>query len=115
MNEIFIKLYLDEDVDILVAEIICSKEFYVISTNEMGRKGKSDSQQLKYAVSKKCAIVTHNRVDFEELAKEYFADNKMHYGIIISVQRLPQEISARLLSILNDFTADEMKNQIIYI
>ncbi len=60
-------------------------------------------------------IVTHNRLDFGELAQKYFAESQTHYGIIISVQRLPHEIAERLLKILNDFTADEMTNQIIYI
>ena len=115
MNDIFIKLYLDEDVDILIAELIRSQGFQAATTDELGRKGKSDSQQLEYAVSKQSVIVTHNRLDFEELAQRYFVESRTHYGIIISVQRLPHQIAEQLLKILNDFTADEMKNQIIYI
>ncbi len=115
MNDIFIEFYLDEDVDILIAELIRSQGFQAVTTDEVGRKGKSDPQQLEYAVSRQIVIVTHNRLDFEELAQKYFAESQTHYGIIISVQRLPHEIAERLLKILNDFTADEMTNQIIYI
>lgn len=60
MNELFIKFYLDEDVDVLIAELIRSQNFQAISTNEVGRKGKSDPQQLDYAVNRQNAIVTHN-------------------------------------------------------
>jgi len=115
VNELFIKFYLDEDVDVLIAELVRSQNFQVISTDEVGRKGKSDPQQLEYAVNRRSAIVTHNRVDFEELAQQYFHENQTHYGIVIAVQRPPYEIAERLLRILNDFTADEMTNQIIYI
>jgi predicted nuclease of predicted toxin-antitoxin system len=115
VNELFIKYYLDEDVDVLIAELIRSQKFQATSTDEVERKGKSDPQQLEYAVKQKSVIVTHNRVDFEKLARQYFFDNQTHYGIIIAVQRPPYEIAERLLKILNDFTADEMTNQIIYI
>ena len=115
MNDIFIKLYLDEDVDVLVAELLRSQGFQAITTNEVGRKGEEDPQQLKYAIAQQWAIVTHNRLDFEMLAQQYFADNLTHYGIVIAVQRLPHKIAQLLLKIVNDFTADEMKNQIIYI
>jgi len=115
VNDIFIKLYLDEDVDVLVAELIRSQGFHAITTSEVRRKGEDEPQQLEYAVSRQCAIVTHNRVDFEMLAQQYFADDLTHYEIVIAVQRLPHKITELLLNILNDFTADEMINQIIYI
>jgi predicted nuclease of predicted toxin-antitoxin system len=115
VNDVFVKLYLDEDVDVLVAKLIRSTDFQAVTTDEVGRKGSTDPQQLECAISRQSAIVTHNRLDFEELAQQYFAGGQTHYGVIVSVQRLPQEIAERLLSILNDFTADEMKNQIIYI
>ncbi len=115
MNELFIKLYLDEDVDLFIAELLRAQNFQAVSANEIGRKGKSDAEQLKYAVSESYVILTHNRVDFEELAQDYFFDNLTHHGIIISVQRPPHEITKKLLEVLNDFTADEMINQIVYI
>ncbi|WP_210133814.1 hypothetical protein, partial [Escherichia coli] len=60
-------------------------------------------------------ILTHNRTDYEELAREYFTNAQTHCGIIIAVRRPSQELANKLLEILNNFTADEMKNQIIYI
>lgn len=115
MNGFFIGLYLDEDVDVLVAELIRSQGFQAVTTNEVGRKGEKDPQQLEYAVSHKQAIVTHNRIDFEKLAQDYFINNQIHYGIIVAVQRRPHEITELLLKILNDFKADEIMNQIVYI
>lgn len=100
---------------VLIADLIRSQGFTATTTTEAGRKGKSDPEQLEYAVSQQFAILTHNRLDFEELAQEYFDNGLTHYGIIISGQRQPQEIANRMLENLNNYTADEMINQILYI
>lgn len=115
MSDIFIKVYLDEDINVLIAEIVRSRNFESLTVTEAGRKGKSDSEQLEFATENGYAILTHNRVDYEDLAKEYFAAGKNHYGIIVAARRAPLKTAQRLDVILNNFTADEMKNQIIYI
>ena len=68
-----------------------------------------------YAVRENKILLTHNRVDFERLAQEYFATERSHNGIIIAVRNSPYEIIRRLLIVLNQVTADEMKNQVRYI
>jgi predicted nuclease of predicted toxin-antitoxin system len=115
MTSIFIHLYLDEDVDVLVATLLRSRGFVATTTNQAGQLGKADAEQLEYAAGQKAAILTHNRTDFEDLAREYFEQGKMHYGIIIAVRNPYPEIVQRLLTILNRTTADEMENQILYI
>ncbi|NES98326.1 MAG: hypothetical protein F6K32_24710 [Desertifilum sp. SIO1I2] len=115
MTDIFIHIYLDEDVDVLVATLLRSRGFEATTQNQAEQLGKTDVEQLEYAVSQRAAILTHNRTDFEELARGYFEQGKLHYGIIISVRNPYQEIVQRLLAILNSTTADEMENQILYI
>ncbi len=115
MNKLFIEIYLDENVHVLIAKILRSQGFKAVTTQEVERKGASDPEQINYASEQGYAILTHNRTDFEELAKDYFDAGKNHCGIIIAADNSPQEIARRLAAVLNDFTADEMKNQIIYI
>ncbi len=115
MSDIFIELYHDEDVSALIADMIRARGFSVLTTFKAGNLGKSDAGQLEFAVSQKRVLLTHNRVDFEILAKEYFEQDKIHYGIIIVVRRLPNEMANRLLELLNQNMADEMINQIRYI
>jgi predicted nuclease of predicted toxin-antitoxin system len=115
MNRLFVELYFDEDVDILVADLMRARGFTVKTTREEGRLHDNDEAQLAYAVSQQCAVVTHNRTDFENLARLYFETRQTHFGIIIAVRRPPYEIAKRLASILNQTTADEMQNQIRYI
>ncbi|MCA1994348.1 MAG: DUF5615 family PIN-like protein [Coleofasciculus sp. S288] len=115
MTDIFIHVYLDEDVDVLVASLLRSRGFEATTAQQAGQLGKTDAEQLEYATSQGAAILTHNLTDFEDLAREYFEQERLHYGIIIAVRNPYQEIVRRLLTILNSTTADEMENQILYI
>ena len=45
--------------------------------------GKSDQEQLAFATTLNAAIVTHNRVDFENLYREYIEQGRSFGGIII--------------------------------
>ena len=115
MNTLFIELFLDEDVDVLVATLLRARGFTALTTREAGQLHNSDAEQLAYAVSQRKTFLTHNRADFEALAKEYWAARQTHYGIIIAVRHPAQEIVRRLLRILNQVTADEMQDQVRYI
>jgi len=115
VNKLFIELYLDEDVSVLVAELLRARGFMATTARDAGQLEKSDAEQLAYAVSQSKALLTHNRVDFEALARTYFETEQSHYGVIVAARHTPSEIVRRLLLVLNDITADEMENQIVYI
>lgn len=115
MNRLFVELYLDEDVDVLVDELLQVRGFVATTARAEGRLHDEDAEQLAFAVSRHKALLTHNRSDFETLAAEYFATGREHYGVVLAVHRPPYEIVRRLPVIFNDVTADEMQNQVIYI
>ena len=114
MSDIFIHVYLDEDVYVLIANLLHFRGFSA-TTTQAGQRGKSDAEQLEFATGLGAAILTHNHTDFESLAQEYFNINKSHSGMIIAVRRPYTEIVRRLLTILDSTTSDEMENQILYI
>lgn len=114
-SRLFISLYLDEDVSALVAKLIRARAFAVLTTLEADRIGATDAEQLEFAAGRGMAILSHNRADFEALAREYVATEKHHGGMILAVRRSPYELARRLLALLNRFTADEMDDQIRYI
>ncbi|NET10328.1 MAG: hypothetical protein F6K16_37640 [Symploca sp. SIO2B6] len=115
MNSLFICLYLDEDVNVLIADLLRARGFDAITTRDAEQLHATDAEQLAYAVSQSRTIVTHNRTDIEELVQSYFDSGQTHYGVIFAVRRPPQEIAQRLLAILNQTTSDEMENQVRYI
>ncbi len=112
---LFAHLYLDENVDVRVATIITGRGFEATTARNQGMLRKSDPEQLAFAVEQGRVIVTHNRSDFEDLAQQYFTEGRTHAGIIIAVERPVFTLVRHLLEILNDHTADELKNQIVYI
>lgn len=114
-DKLFIELYLDEDVSVLIADLVRARGFRVTTTVAEGKLGASDREQLEFAHSHKFVLLTHNRVHFENLAKQCFSEGRIHSGIIIAALRLPYDIAGRLLNILNDITAEEMVGQLRYI
>ncbi|MBF2078373.1 MAG: DUF5615 family PIN-like protein [Synechococcales cyanobacterium T60_A2020_003] len=103
-------MYLDEDVNVLIADLLRARGFDVITARDAGQLHSTDAEQLAYAVSQSRTLVTHNRTDFEELVQRYFNSGQTHYGVIFAVRRPPQEITQRLLAILNQITLDEMQD-----
>ncbi len=55
-----IKLYLDEDVDPLLAKVIRDKGHDVLSTHEAKMHKSDDYKQIDFATSQGRAILTHN-------------------------------------------------------
>ncbi len=62
MSELFTKIYLDEDVNVLLAKLVRLQNFKTLPVSEAGRKGKTDAEQLEYAARNGYTILTHNRL-----------------------------------------------------
>jgi hypothetical protein len=115
VTRLFVELYMDEDVDVLIADLMRARGYLATTTQQAGRLRADDAEQLAHAINLGAAMFTHNRADYEALAREYFASGQTHYGIIVAVQRPPYELAQRLLAILDQTMADEMENQLRYI
>ena len=106
-----VKLYLDEDVDIFLANALKLKGIDVLTTQEAGKRRLSDSEQIEFAVNEKRAILTHNKRDYAFLHKNYLLEGKEHYGIILSDQRPLSEMLRGLSKLIFSLTAEQMKNR----
>ncbi|MDQ3704863.1 MAG: DUF5615 family PIN-like protein [Chloroflexota bacterium] len=115
MNSLFAVVYLDEDVDVLVAELLRGHGHIAITARDAGQLGRKDPEQLAYAASRMLTWLSHNRSDFEALAKTYYQTGQTHGGIILAARHSPHEIARRLLGLLDRVTADEMQNTLRYI
>lgn len=115
MARLFVELYLDEDVDVLVAELLRARDFQALTARQAGQLGQGDASQLDYAARHGKTILTHNREDFQALHQHYAALDQHHAGIIIARRHPPYELARRLLELLNSITADEMQDQMLYI
>ena len=107
---LFIRLLLDEDVQRRAASGLRLRHFDVVSVHEVSRVGLSDEEQLSYAVSEKRSLFSYNQRDYLKLHHDWLQLGKEHSGIVLSDQIPVREALDRLLHLLNQITADEMRN-----
>lgn len=115
MTRLFAEVYLDEDVSVLVADLLRARGFKAVTTRDAGHTGRTDEAQLGYAANTGMVLLTHNRSDFEALHRQYLANNNTHWGILIASRRRPHLVVANLLRLLNRLTADELRDQLLYV
>jgi hypothetical protein len=113
-----IRLNLDEDTSRnALIEALRRSSIEVISTLEANNLGKSDEQQFIYAAQNNMTIYTYNMRDFCRLHKVYMEQGINHAGIIIA-ERQSYSIGEQLKgiqSVINTFSHEEMKNNLVFI
>ena len=114
-DELFITIYLDEDVHVLVAVLLLQGDCQAVTARDADQLGKSDPEQLDYASRHRMAIVTHNRGDFETLHRQCLATGQTHAGILIGMDNRPYTLARRILAAQDMYNVDEMRNQLLYI
>jgi len=110
-----IKLYLDEDVDPLLAKVLRNRGYDVVTTQEANMLSSSDDAQFKFAVSQGRAFFTHNVKHFPKIARDYAASGKSHFGIIVSDQLPFKELLKRMLRLLSQHSATTIQHQLIWL
>jgi len=108
-------LFLDEDVHAELSIALRKRGFDTIHAQEINRKGLTDLEQLTFAAETKKCLFSFNVKDFALLHNEFISNNKQHYGIILSKQLRLSEVLYKLLSFLQNNTADSLSNKIFFI
>jgi Domain of unknown function (DUF5615) len=91
-----------------------ARGFPVSTARDAGHLSRTDERQLQTAADANCILLTHNRIDFERLHRQWLESGRRHAGIIIARRRLPGELTVRLGRLLGRLTADEFTNQLFY-
>jgi hypothetical protein len=91
-------LYLDEDVDVELAELLKSDGHDVLTTVEAGNANSamSDEDQLAFSTARNRILFTHNVKDFYPLVTEWARSGKEHAGVIVSGRHSVYELHSRL-------------------
>jgi hypothetical protein len=113
-----VRLYVDEDAEqrALVSGLR-ARGVDVVTAWETNMVGRSDEQQLEYAIEQQRTIYTLNVGDFSRLHQEHLAAGREHFGIIvIPGQRYAVgEKTRRLAAVVEAKTAEEMRNRIEFL
>ncbi|MEA3350989.1 MAG: DUF5615 family PIN-like protein [Chloroflexota bacterium] len=109
---IFIRLYLDADVNVNLAANLRAAGYDCVSAREIGNAALDDESQLFYAASVGHVILTHNIQDFVPLFERWWHAGRDHAGVVVSQQIRLGELQRRVIRLLDTVTADEMLNNL---
>ena len=110
-----IQLYLDEDVQVFIAEAVRLRGYEARTTRDQDRLGADDEDQLAFTQEHGLTLLTYNVSDFPRLHYEWLAAGKQHAGIIIAPQETPRQNIKSLLNLLALVSAEEMLAQLEYL
>lgn len=110
-----IELFLDEDFHAGMAHALRKRGYDAVHAQEMERKGRSDSDQLLFAVRQERCFLSFNVRDFVILHNEYTKSQHEHWGIIVSKQLPFRETMSRLLPLLQLKTKETMKSRLEFL
>ncbi|HKI05068.1 MAG TPA: DUF5615 family PIN-like protein [Thermoanaerobaculia bacterium] len=108
-------LYTDEDITDRLAVLLKGRGYEAASAASSGTRGFSDEEQLSFAASLGWTILTYNNKDFTRLARSWYADGRVHAGIVMS-QQFSTERTGELLRqtcfLIDSVSAEEMWNTV---
>ena len=110
-----IKLLIDEDVHSRLAHALRKRGYNAIHAQELERKGRSDSDQLLFAIQQERCFFTFNVKDFVILHSKHVKHSQEHWGIIVSKQLPFRETISKLLRLLQHTDKETMKNRLEFL
>lgn len=110
-----LRLYLDEDVDPLLAHVLRDRGVDCLSTNEAAKRGLSDEEQLVFAASQLRTILTFNVRDFVVLARQYARAGLHHSGIVVSSHLPFSDLLRRVLFLQRKHINDDLTDRLIWL
>jgi hypothetical protein len=78
MSSPALRVCLDDDVDVLLGRLLDARGFDSLSASRAGNLAWPDQRRLEFAAAEERVLITHNRVDFEELAKQWWKQSRDH-------------------------------------
>ncbi len=99
----------------LLASLLAAQGLDCLTTVDAGRLGSTDEGQLDFATQQGRILITHNRVDFENLAVDWWSRPKDHAGIVLAVRKVDTyDLARRLLPVLGLYDQAGWRNLVLY-
>ncbi len=99
-----------EDLTDRLAVSLRSRGYDVVSAHEINMRGKTDKEQLEYAIKHNRVILTRNIKHFVNLQREYYKKGLSHKGIVVTNYLPLKEMIRRITKFLNKNQPHEIKN-----
>jgi predicted nuclease of predicted toxin-antitoxin system len=118
LEALFVRLYFDRHIMSRLAVDLRGRGFDVLTTEEAGKDTATDDEQLAFATGEGRAILTFNIRDFVPLHEHWHGAGRHRDGIVVSQQMGHRQygvLLGRLLRFLNQFTAEEMRDNLVHL
>lgn len=109
-----VRFYLDEDVQVFLAEALRARGVDALHAYEAGRGGEADTAQLAFAATQGRCIVTYNRGDFVVLARQYAEAGMTHAGVVVAIRRPPGDVLRALVALAAAHTGETLRDQLFF-
>lgn len=110
-----ISLYLDEHVQLSLAEALTARGVDVLTTQLAGNIGNDDAHQLTFATANKRSLLSFNVRHFSKIHYEWMAARRSHAGIILSDQLTIGVVLRRLMKLYYSLNSEDMRNRLEYL
>lgn len=110
-----IALYLDEHVQITLAEGLRLRGVDVMTTQETGNHSLCDEDQLAFALKEGRALLSFNKRHFAKIHYEWMNKMKSHAGIILSDQLAVGVLIRRLMKLYVSLSREDIQNRLEYL
>lgn len=109
------RFYLDEDVQVGLAEALRARGIDAVHVYEAGQGGGSDETQLAFAAEERRCLVTYNKRDCVILARMWAEARTSHSGIIAAVRRPVGDVLREIVAVAEAHSADDLRDRLLYI
>ncbi len=90
------RFLLDEDLPPRAAEVARGLGLNTTSVHEVGRRGLTDRDQLRFASGEGRIFLTRNHRDFIELTVEFYRAGEAYAGVLLVRRNLPNDRPERI-------------------
>jgi hypothetical protein len=102
-------------VDVLLAPLFATHGIDCLTTVVAGNLGRPDEEQLAFATQESRVVISHNRIDFENLAVAWWGQQRDHTGILLIVRRADAyDLLRHVLPVLQLYDQAGWRNALLY-
>jgi predicted nuclease of predicted toxin-antitoxin system len=114
VREAVARCYGDEDVPVLVARVARGLQIDIVHTEELGRKGTTDEEQLLFAATEGRILLTRNCKDFRPFSNTFAERGLPHAGVLCLSPALAYASAARIARLLLQWDTEHLDGMPAY-
>jgi hypothetical protein len=109
------RLYLDENVPVILASLLSAHGVDCLTARQAGNLSLSDEEQLVFTAKEQRVLFTFNCRDFLELAKNWHVAGRTHAGIILSKEFSLSDLVRRFRHLVIHHRDHDLINKVLWV